>query len=129
MAALIPVVLAVAPKVKVLVITGEADPPRHFWRETATSIRDALERRGRFDVRINEKPRGLTSAALQGYAALVLNSTARDGPRPRKRRLSHSLNRAAGCFADDRSELVALELNGITRDESPEVESSHPSGG
>ena len=57
MAALIPVVLAAAPKVKVLVITGEADPPRHFWRETATSIRDALERRCGFDVRINEKPR------------------------------------------------------------------------
>ncbi len=64
--------------IRVLIVTGEADLPYHVWQETTASMRRILDASGRFDVRTNEEPRGITAAALKGYQVLVLNY---NGPR------------------------------------------------
>lgn len=63
----------VAAPLKVLILTGSSDEPYHHWRETTACIRQALIQTGRFEVYVNEEPRGLASESLQGYAAVVLN--------------------------------------------------------
>ena len=66
------------PRIKVLLLTGQADLPYHVWQETTASMRKILESSERFDVRVTEEPRGLTSATLAEYDVLVLNY---NGPR------------------------------------------------
>jgi uncharacterized protein len=67
-----------AAALRVLIVTGNSDEPFHHWRETTASVRELLEKDGRFDVRVNEEPRGINAAALDGYDAVVLNY---NGPR------------------------------------------------
>jgi len=64
--------------VQVLLITGKADLPYHVWQETTASMREILQSRECFEVRVTEEPRGLSQAALQGYDVLLLNY---NGPR------------------------------------------------
>jgi type 1 glutamine amidotransferase len=73
--------LAAAPSspggpIPALLITGQSDLPHHRWQETTACLRETLS--GRFDLRVTEEPRGLTAAALAGYAVVVLNY---NGPR------------------------------------------------
>lgn len=63
---------------RVLILTGESDYPYHDWRSTTPFLRNLLQRTGRFEVKAAEEPRGITSATLAGYDALVLNY---NGPR------------------------------------------------
>jgi type 1 glutamine amidotransferase len=61
-----------AGKIQVLILTGYN---MHPWRHTTAGLIDILERTGKFQVRVNEEPAGLTDATLRGYDAVVLNYT------------------------------------------------------
>lgn len=60
-------------KIQVLLVTGYNSTPMHRWREIDPQLRDILERTGRFEVRIIEEPRGITSETLAGYQVLLLD--------------------------------------------------------
>lgn len=53
---------------RVLIITGRGD---HDWRSTVPFLRRVLDDSGRFDVRVSEAPRGLTTETLAGFDVLV----------------------------------------------------------
>jgi uncharacterized protein len=65
-------------KVRVLIVTGQTDTPYHFWELSTPVIRTDLEKRGRFEVKVTEEPRGITAESLKGYDVLLLNY---NGPR------------------------------------------------
>lgn len=62
-------------KVRVLLISGRNN---HDWRSTTPFLRKTLVDSGRFDVRVEEEPMGITAATLAAYDVLVLDY---DGPR------------------------------------------------
>jgi len=64
--------------VRTLILTGESDYPYHDWRSTTPLLKAILENSGRFEVKVAEEPRGLTTATLAAYDLLVLNY---NGPR------------------------------------------------
>jgi type 1 glutamine amidotransferase len=61
--------------IRVLILTGQNN---HDWRATTPLLRNMLLNTGRFDVRVNEEPRGMTSETLAPYDVVVLNY---NGPR------------------------------------------------
>lgn len=63
---------------RVLIVTGQGD---HDWRATVPFLRGILVDTGRFDVRICETPKGLTSATLGDFDLLVddCGASASDG--------------------------------------------------
>ncbi len=61
---------ASAPKIRVLVLTGNSDWS-HPWRGTAPFLQGILMNTGRFDVKLEEEVRGITSATLANYDVLV----------------------------------------------------------
>lgn len=62
-------------KARVLIFSGRNN---HDWRTTTPFLKKVLVDSGRFDVRVEEEPRGITDATLDAYDALVLDY---DGPR------------------------------------------------
>ena len=60
---------------RVLVLSGRNN---HDWRSTTPALRKALLDTGRFDVRVNEEPAGMTAETLAAYDAVVLDY---NGPR------------------------------------------------
>ena len=62
-------------KVRVLILSGRNN---HDWRTTTPFLRKILVDSGRFDVRVEEEPAGVTEVTLAAYDALVLDY---DGPR------------------------------------------------
>lgn len=62
-------------KVRVLILSGRNN---HDWRSTTPFLRKTLVDTGRFDVRVEEEPMGITGATLAAYDLLVLDY---DGPR------------------------------------------------
>jgi len=66
-----------APPIRVLILTGESDAA-HDWRRTTAMLRRILEVAGRFSVRVNEAPQGLSAASLAGCDLLIVNY---NGPR------------------------------------------------
>ena len=61
--------------IRALVLTGQNN---HDWRTTTPLLRMLLLNTGRFDVRVNEEPTGMTSATLAPYDVVILNY---NGPR------------------------------------------------
>ncbi len=61
--------------IQVLILSGQNN---HDWRQTTPILRDILERAGRFEVRVNEEPRGMTAATLAPYDLVLSNY---NGPR------------------------------------------------
>ena len=61
-------------KVCVLLISGRNN---HDWRSTTPFLRKTLVDSGRFDVRVEEEPMGITAATLAAYDVLALDY---DGP-------------------------------------------------
>ena len=61
--------------IRVLILTGQNN---HDWRTTTPLLKSMLLNTGRFDVRVNEEPTGMTSDTLSVYDAVVLNY---NGPR------------------------------------------------
>lgn len=61
--------------IRVLILTGQNN---HDWRSTTPVLRDMLLNTGRFDVRVNEEPTGMTLETLAVYDVVVLNY---NGPR------------------------------------------------
>lgn len=59
-----------ADPIRVLILTGNSDYS-HPWRPTAPFLREILTNTGRFDVRVEEEVRGITSATLATYDVLV----------------------------------------------------------
>jgi type 1 glutamine amidotransferase len=58
-------------KIKALLITGD-DVGAHNWKEIAGATREALEKSGKFEVRVSEDPLILESkAALENYDVIV----------------------------------------------------------
>ncbi len=61
---------AAADQIRVLILTGQSDYS-HPWQPTVPFMRETLNNAGRFDVRVEEEVRGITSGTLAGYDALV----------------------------------------------------------
>jgi len=61
--------------IRALILTGQNN---HDWRATTPLLRMLLLNTGRFDVRVNEEPTGMTSATLAPYDVVILNY---NGPR------------------------------------------------
>jgi uncharacterized protein len=61
--------------IRALILTGQNN---HDWRATTPVLRTMLLNTGRFDVRVNEEPTGMTSATLAPYDVVILNY---NGPR------------------------------------------------
>jgi uncharacterized protein len=61
--------------IRALILTGQNN---HDWRATTPLLRILLLNTGRFDVRVNEEPTGMTSATLAPYDVVILNY---NGPR------------------------------------------------
>jgi type 1 glutamine amidotransferase len=61
--------------IRALILTGQNN---HDWRATTPLLRTILLNTGRFDVRVNEEPTGMTSATLAPYDVVILNY---NGPR------------------------------------------------
>lgn len=61
-----------AEKLKALIVTGH-DAGAHKWQETTRLDREALEKSGRFDVRVSEDVGILESGTLSQYDVLILN--------------------------------------------------------
>ena len=62
-------------KIRVLIFSGRNN---HDWRTTTPFLRKILVNSGRFDVRVEEEPAGITAATLAAYDVLVLDY---EGPR------------------------------------------------
>jgi type 1 glutamine amidotransferase len=60
---------------RALILTGQNN---HDWQATTPLLRALLLNTGRFDVRVNEEPSGMTSATLAPYDVVILNY---NGPR------------------------------------------------
>jgi type 1 glutamine amidotransferase len=60
---------------RVLVLSGRNN---HDWRATTPAIRKLLLSSGKFDVRVNEEPAGMSAVTLAAYDAVVLDY---NGPR------------------------------------------------
>ena len=60
---------------RALILTGQNN---HDWQATTPLLRTLLLNTGRFDVRVNEEPSGMTSATLAPYDVVILNY---NGPR------------------------------------------------
>ncbi len=61
--------------IRVLILSGQNN---HDWRTTTPFLRKLLLNTGRFDVRVNEEPTGMTSETLAIYDVVVLDY---NGPR------------------------------------------------
>jgi type 1 glutamine amidotransferase len=61
-----------ANKLQALILTGYN---MHPWRPMTEVLRQHLEATGRFEVRVNEEPAGITRETLHGYDVVILNYT------------------------------------------------------
>ncbi len=55
---------APAGRVRALILTGESDTQYHDWRVSTPFLRNLLERTGRFEVKVEEQPAGITADTL-----------------------------------------------------------------
>jgi uncharacterized protein len=83
--------------IRVLILTGQNN---HDWRSTTPVLRNMLLNTGRFDVRVNEEPTGMTSETLAIYDVVVLNY---NGPR-----WGHTAEEALEDFVRSGKGLVGL---------------------
>lgn len=60
-------------KIQVLILTGYNSTPFHHWRINVPVLRQILESTGKFEVRIDEEPRGATADTFSGYDVLLLD--------------------------------------------------------
>jgi uncharacterized protein len=84
--------------IKVLVVTGH-DHFHHRWRAAAARIRETLETRERFDVRINEEFRGAGAETLEPYDCVVLSYFGARRPGDVEARWGHRTEEAIFDFA------------------------------
>ena len=56
--------------IRVLILSGRND---HDWRTSTPHLRKVLADTGRFDIRVNEEPSGVTPESLKPNDAVVLN--------------------------------------------------------
>ncbi len=61
--------------IRALILSGRNN---HDWRATTPCLRDLLTESGRFDVRVNEEPAGMTADTLAAYDVVILDY---NGPR------------------------------------------------
>jgi uncharacterized protein len=64
---------APAGKVRGLILTGESDTQYHNWRVSTPFLRNLLESTGRFEVKVEEQPAGITVDTLRPFDLIVLN--------------------------------------------------------
>jgi hypothetical protein len=62
--------LPAAPAIQVLILTGHDS---HDWRSTTPYLRQLLTNTGRFEVRVEEEPAGITAATLANFDLLILH--------------------------------------------------------
>lgn len=84
-------------KIRVLILSGENN---HDWRTTTPCLRRFLLNTGRFDVRVNEEPTGMTASTLAVYDVVVLDY---NGPR-----WGHTSEKALEKFVHSGKGLVAV---------------------
>src|ERR1044072_5017006 len=61
-----------APKIQVLIITGQ-NTPSHDWPGTTPVLRRILEETGKFEVRVTEEFRGAGPETLAPYNLVILS--------------------------------------------------------
>ena len=59
-----------APAIQALILTGH---DHHDWRSTTPYLRKLLEESGRFEVRVEEEPAGITAGTLARFDVLILH--------------------------------------------------------
>jgi uncharacterized protein len=83
--------------IRALILSGQNN---HDWRTTTPFLRTLLLNTGRFDVRVNEEPAGMTSETLAPYDVVILNY---NGPR-----LGRVAEKALGDFVRSGKGLVGV---------------------
>ena len=65
----LPAALSARPaKLRALILSGEGE---HDWRTTTPWLRQLLVDSGRFEVRVNEAPAGISATSLAGFDVVV----------------------------------------------------------
>lgn len=82
-----------------LLLTGQADLPHHSWQSTTEAIRDIFARDSRFELRVIEDARALTTESLDGYRALILNYNGPRLPQTSERAIERFVRGGGGFIA------------------------------
>ncbi|HHN73303.1 MAG TPA: ThuA domain-containing protein [Thermopetrobacter sp.] len=98
LAAAFPATAAEAP-IRTLILTGSSDLPYHDWRQTTPLLRRVLEQTGRFEVRVEEEPAGLSAATLEGYDLLFINYNGPRWGRETEKAIEEFVRSGKGLFA------------------------------
>lgn len=85
--------------IRVLIITGEADLPWHFWRETTGAIRKILDTTGRFETRLVEEPGTVNATILRKFDAVIINYNGLRWPRETEEAITDFVHSGGGLFA------------------------------
>jgi uncharacterized protein len=93
------------PRIQVLIITGR-DHFHHRWRAASARLREILEEKPYFEVRITEAFEGATRATLDGYDLVVLNYFGALSPAAEERRWGKQSEQALYDFVRDGGGLV-----------------------
>lgn len=72
--------------IRVLIVTGN-DYPGHKWRQTTPVVRSALEKAGRFEVRVAEDPEIMATRMAERYDVVVLHYCNWESPSPSREAL------------------------------------------
>lgn len=92
-------------RIQVLIITGR-DHFHHRWRSASTRLRDILEEKPQFEVRITEHFDGASRRTLEGYDVVVLNYFGAPRPMAEERRWGEETEQALFDWVRDGGGLV-----------------------
>jgi type 1 glutamine amidotransferase len=80
-------------------LTGDSDEQYHDWKATTSYLRAILEKTGRFQVKVEEEPSGITARTVQGYEVVVVNYNGPRWGRETERALEEFLRAGKGMVA------------------------------
>lgn len=92
-------------RLQVLIITGR-DHFHHRWRAASARLRDILEEKPFFEVRITEAFEGATRQTLEGYDVVILNYFGAPRPMAEERRWGYDAEQALFDFVQGGGGLV-----------------------
>jgi type 1 glutamine amidotransferase len=82
--------------VRVLILSGRNN---HDWQTSTPFLRTVLEQTGRFDVRVQEEPNGITDATLAPYDVLVVDYCGPRWPEITERAVASAVRSGKGLVA------------------------------
>jgi len=93
---LCPAVLPAAPVIRTLIISGH---DHHDWRSTTPYLRKLLDDTGRFEVRVEEEPTGITAATLENFDVLILHYNGLRWPAETEKAVLDAIRSGKGAVA------------------------------